>query len=419
MKPKPLIVILGGGYGGIRVALDLAKTRLVDIVVVDKNLYHVLPSQFFELGSLFKKENRPASREEFRELFHSSAVPYDDIFENFPAIEYVEDIVEAVEPDRELVVLKSGREIQYQWLVVALGSQTNYFNIPHLERNAIGFKNVEEVFNIRDRIDELFYSSPKNKKITILVGGGGVTGCEFSSELVGYMKKLSRIHARPVGAWECVLVEASPTILGTSSPWIQQKARARLRKLGVTVLTESPIVDVWPGRIYITQARTPFSFDLLIWTAGVKGACEGEIIRGVPLQKKNCLIVGLALEVVPYSNVFTIGDIAASMDPRTGASIPMTAQKAIHEGAYVAGVIRSRIKNPKRTIMPYRPKMSSYIIPLGGKYALLETPRVHLSGFPIWILKYVVLLRYLLTILPPAKAFRQVFRELALYTRND
>ena len=419
MQSKPLVAILGGGYGGIRAALDLGKTRRARVLLIDKNRYHTLPSQFYELGSLFRKEDRAATREEFRKLFHSAAIPYADIFQKYGDIEFIEAAVEAVEPELALVMLKGGRQVKYQWLVVALGSQTNYFNIPHLERNAIGFKSIEEVFNIRDRIDELFYSTPKHKKITVGVGGGGVTGCEFASELVGYMQKLSKTHSRPVGAWSCVLVEASQNVLGASSPWIQQKARSRLHKLGVTILTESLIVDVWPGLIYIGGERRSLGYDLLVWTAGVKGAYENEIIRGILPEKKNCLSVGTALEVKQHSNIFAIGDIAASQDSLTGAFLPMTAQKAVYEGAYVAMAINRLIQNPQKQIERYQPKRSSYIIPLGGKYALLETPHLHLSGFAVWILKYIVLLRYLLSILPPAKALRLMLRELALYTRND
>ena len=418
-----MVVILGGGFGGVRVALDLAKRRAANIVLIDRNSYHSLPTHYYEVATAFEPEHKNESRMDrskiFHELIRSAAIPLEDIFGRFDAVKLVRGEVSRVDPKTRRVILEGGRVFSYDYLVIALGSATNYFGISHLEDNSLGLKTVMEAANVRNRIDELFLQTPKHKKVRVVVGGGGFTGVELAAELVGYMNKLAQIHACPHGHWECVIVEAGPTVLGVSPEPIRRMAQRRLQRLGVTVLCDSPIVDVWPNLIHIGKEKRPFPFDLLVWTAGVKGACTGDIIEGALLDKKHCVNVTDTLHVGSYADIFTVGDVAGTLDPKTRAPMPMTAQKAIHEAKYVARAIIKLSKNPKTVLRPYFPKYSSYIIPLGGKFALLDTPLAKTSGFFVWALKYVVLLRYLKSILPIRRALWLLAGELALFTKND
>ena len=422
MHAMKTVVVLGAGYGGLRAALGIAKSGRARVILIDKKPYHAFPAQWYEVATLFNAEQKgkQIAWEDFHRFFYSAAIPIHEIVKHAgPNLEFREAAVSRVIPRRSLIELEDGSELAYDWLIVALGSQTNYFNIPHLESNSYGFKSVEEALNVRDRIDEIFLNAPKHKKITIVVGGGGFTGTELAGELVGYMEKLSRQHKHPHGGWACVVVEAGKSVLGGTSPWIQKQASARLHKLGVTVLLDSPIVDVWPNSLIIGPEKRSLPFDLLLWTAGVKGACEGDLFEDVTREKRNCLVVDETLRLAAHQNVFVIGDIAATIHPVTKMPMPMTAQKALHEGSYVERAMKRLLKNDKAILESYVPKKSSFIIPIGGKYALVETPYVHAAGFPIWVLKYVVLFKYLITILPFLKSIGVVARELRLFTKND
>ena len=423
MHKKPLVIIVGAGYGGVRVALDLLKKRAASIILVDPSPYHAFPTHFYELATAFRAEPKGETQRDERHAFHdmlrTAAIPLEDIFGSPPLLKIIRSKVARVEPNDSAVILGDGRRMYYDFLVVAIGSETNYFNIPHLSENAIGLKTAEEALNIRNRIDELFLQTPKHKKITVVVGGGGFTGCELAGELVGYMKKLAHIHGRPTGNWACIIVEAGHVVFGSSSAWVQKNAKRRLLALGVTILTESPIVDVWPGLLYLGKEKRTLAFDLLVWAAGVKGACEGSIITGVALDKKNCVGPNETLRVSPCENIFVVGDVASTLDQRTGGPTRMTAQKAIRGGRYVARAIRRISRMPNARLAPYQPKQSKYIIPLGGKYALLDAGALKFSGASVWALKYVVLARYLVSILSFRKAAGLLWRELALYTRND
>jgi len=422
MHRKPLVVILGGGFGGVRVALDLARKRAAKIILIDPNDYHSVHSQYYELATAFRAERKGETQREERRAFHdmlrTATVPFEHIFAGLD-VQTIKSRAERVDPKKSAVILEGGRVIHYEWLVIAIGSQTNYFGIPHLEQNSLGLKSITEAMNVRDHVDELFLSSPKHKKINIVVGGGGFTGVELACELVGYMKKLSHTHNHPMGNWNCIIVEAGPAVLGSTSAWVQKKVQKRIRKLGITLLLNSPIVDVWPNLMYIGKEKRAFPFDLLVWTAGVKGSCPIDIVEGTMLDKRNCIFPDLTLRVPMQESIFVLGDAATTLDPKTANPVPMTAQKAIHEARYVSRALRRLIKDKKTHIVSYVPKSSSFIIPLGGKYAVVQTPYFHVAGFLSWALKYVVLLRYLRSILPIRRAIAFVGRELALYTKND
>jgi NADH dehydrogenase len=423
MQKKPLVIILGGGFAGVRVALDLARRKSAKIILIDKSPYHAMHGQFYELASFFHKERHGETTGEIKRDFHNSlnsaSIAYDDIFHRHPSVEVMRAQVVKVKPRESMVLFADGRGLYYDWLIYALGSETNYFNIPHLEQNAFGLKTPEDALNIRDRIDELFYHAPKHKKITVVISGGGFTGIELAGELVGYMKKLAVLHHHPVGNWACIVMEASSSILSTSSVWAQQKAKKRLARLGVTVILDHSIVDVLPNLLYAGKERQPLAFDILIWTAGVQGSSMSALIEGVEPSEKRCIPVDETLRMKDAPNIFVAGDSAATLDQKTKQPIPMTAQKALHEASYISRALLALIENPKTKLAKYRPKLSSYIIPLGGKYAILETPHIRASGCLVWALKYAVTFKYLISIVPFRKAFSVLMREIQLYTKND
>ena len=158
---------------------------------------------------------------------------------------------------------------------------------------------------------------------------------------------------------------------------------------------------------------------MLIWTAGVKGSCLADIIEGIELSKRNCVPVDETLRITVAKNIFAAGDVATTLDPKTKNPVPMTAQKALDEGKYIARYLLILIKDPKTALAPYRAKPSSFIIPIAGKYAVLETPYLKISGIFIWALKYFVILKYLLSIVSVPNAFKIVMREVRLYAKTD
>jgi len=423
VKHKPLVVILGGGHGGVRAALDLLRAKCARVILIDRERHHATPAYLYEIATFFRNEKKETKREQelfYKMLLRSVTIPYHLIFEGYREIKIEQGTATRIEPKENKVVMSDGRVVHYEWLIVATGSTTNYFDVPHLKDNSYGLKSIPEAFNIRNKVDELFSSAPKHKTINLVIGGGGPTGVEFAAELVGYAKKLAKLHAHPIGNWHCTIVEQEKTVLSKFSRGVQGRAHRRLSQRGVSVLTESKIVDVWPNVLQLDgKEKAKIPFDLLVWTAGVQGACSSEILYGAHFVKNSCVVVDTALRVAPEANIFTIGDGAASVHPKTGAALPMTAQKAIWEGAYVGRLLMRFIKNPKTKLPPYKPKKVRYVIPVGGKYAIFAGRHLVFGGRIAWLLKYVLLVRYLSSIVSLGYALRYTMRQARIFAKND
>lgn len=415
------VVIIGGGFAGTRAALDLLKKlKNLHITLIDQNHYHSYPPDYYEAATAALKEFKKASFFEFVNLRQTVAIPFENIFGKYKNIQILKDGVSEIDFAKSIVKTGHKKEIAYDWLVIAAGSQTSFYNISHLQELSYELKSVNDALNIRNGIDEIFSRKGKRDKIHIIIGGGGFTGCELAGEITGYVKNLAKIHNHPLENTEITIIEALPFLIGGASDWARDKTKKRLESLGIKILLNSPIEKVSKnergGSVYIKNGEV-LNFDILIWTAGVEAAGISKIFPNKSLEKKFCLNADKYLLVRPFKNIFAAGDIAYCFNPASQSGLPMTAQTAISQGAYAAHAIIQKIR--KKPLKPYQPKQSQFIIPLGRKYALVDLKFAKFSGFPAWLLKHLVTLRYFLSILPFFEAVSLWLRGLKVYTRND
>src|SRR3989344_6572790 len=329
------IVIIGGGFGGVGVAKSLAKwVRDIHVTLIDKNKYHVFYPSLYEVATAHVPESASGHKKvNFHELFSSASCSFDEIFLNDLNVSFLQGEVLRMDFKEQKVNLKSGDEIKYDFLVIGAGSESNYFNILGLYENSIPLKNLNDALLVRNALDELFATSPKNKVFKIIIGGGGFTGCEFAGELVGFLEKLSRIHGRPKFYFECSIIDGAPNVLsGGANALTQKKVQERLSNMGVKLVFGKKIKEVKKKKI-ILENDSVVDFDLLVWTGGVK---KNTLSR-------NQLFVDSYFRVSPYENVFGVGDSIYFVNEKTGAPLPMTASLAIREAKYVA-------ENIKRTL---------------------------------------------------------------------
>ncbi|OGZ29764.1 MAG: hypothetical protein A2931_00490 [Candidatus Niyogibacteria bacterium RIFCSPLOWO2_01_FULL_45_48] len=404
---KRVAVIVGGGFGGVRAALDLSRHKHdLKVVLVDKNGYHSYPADYYKLLSPSSDHKEHFGPAKFRLMFSSVSIPLPEIFEGIESVEILTDEAVGFDVRASLVKLASGGEIKYDWLILAPGSVTNFYGVPGLKSRALEFKTTSDSLNLRNAVDEVFERKGKREPINIVVGGGGFTGCEVASELVGYADSLSRIHGHPRDSVYVSIIEASPVLLGPLSDWAKRKTEARLKKLGVKIFLSDPIIDVMDGALRLKSGKE-IRFDVLVWAAGVKANFLGEKIEGAELAKGSCLMVDEYLRVGNHENIFAVGDIAfcEGFDKKP---MPMTSQTAVSQGQYVAYSIKRQLHG--RKIFKYHPRESKFIMPLGGKYAITDLGFVKISGFLAWYLKRFVALKYFLSILPATKAFKVWWR---------
>lgn len=408
---KRRVVVVGGGFAGVQSTLDLSQHKYdLEITLIDKDGYHSYSSDYYTLISSVVLEKKHISPEPFRLLFSSVSIPLAEIFAGKENIELIVDEVTNVETDGRQVVTASGKKVTYDWLILALGSVTNFYNIPGLRQRAFELKTTADALNIRNTIDEIFSRKAKHETISIVIGGGGFTGCEVAGELAAYRDYLARIHGHPVGNVSIEIIEAAQTLLPGVDSWAQKKARRRLHRLGVKMVFSDPIIDVTDRTVNVKSGKT-FLYDILMWTAGVRAHPLTEKIFGLELGKAGCIDVNKYLQVSMSPDIFAIGDVAfcRGFDEKP---LPMTAQTAISQGHYVAYSIKRMLHH--RKVFPYHPRRSKFIIPLGSQYALADLGWFKLEGFSAWVLKRLVALKYFLSILSIPKALKLWLRSVRL-----
>ncbi|HEB13895.1 MAG TPA: hypothetical protein ENI09_00580, partial [candidate division WWE3 bacterium] len=293
--------------------------------------------------------------------------------------------VNKLDPEKKVVETSSGDKIPYWKLVFSLGADTEDFGIPGVAQHAIGMKSITDAERI---YRELLRCSVDDKAgtIKVVIGGGGFTGVEVAGELTNYKKCKLGI----------TVVEAAPRVLSGLPEKISKEISKRLNFLGVRVITSTPIKEVREKEIILAGGRS-IKYDILVWTAGVRGS---RFLDGtdLPVDKKKALVVDKYLQVKGYKDIFGLGDTAST-------GVAWTATKAEEDGKVVAHNIAAIAKG-SRNLKEYKVFEPPFIIPAGKRWAIAKVGSIIFSGKAASILKDFVLLYYLVTILPLPEAVR-------------
>lgn len=432
---KKKIVILGGGFGGLKAAFLLSKkltaADLLDkyeLILVDKNSYHTYYPTLYEIATTSKNL---ASEIKLKEI---TTFSFTEIFENKP-VSFLQKTVSELDLIEGDIHFFDGGKLGFDYLILALGSETNYFDIPGLKENSFALKSFLDAIRIRDEIWNKIESNQSKSQLKIVIGGGGSTGVELAGEIKSWLCQLEKEFK------ECLvslkIIEAGPTILPGFNEKIINKVTQRLRKIGVEIALNEAIekVDksnaVGQGKIILKSGRIE-NFDILIWTGGTKAV---SLMAALPLkkEKRGRAEVAGQMECLPqsedlklYGKIYGLGDSICFYNPETNRPIPQIAEAAIEQGKIAAHNIMEEIfvnegfKKQAR-IKKYIPqKEYAYIIPIGGKYAVAKVGPIVFSGLGGWILKGLVELYYLLwNVLPPSQAIKIWLKGLKIFIQND
>ena len=411
------VVIIGGGFGGVRVAQCLSgRMRGVHITLIDKERYHTFHPALYEVATANLPETFGHLPIEFRKLRSSASYPLLDIFIHDLNVTVVHGAVASIDFKNQKALLKNGAVYSYDALVLAVGSETNYFDIEGISARALPLKTLWDALSIRNTLDEVFLRAPKQKRISIVIGGGGFTGCEFASELAFFVKKLEAQHGRQKNSTDIIVVEASPTVMGGASAWVQRKVKQRLEALGIKLALEQPIASVADSSLTLKDG-TKIHFDVLIWTAGVRANSFIKECTGIELSKNFCICVDKYLRALPYENVFSVGDATYCVDEATGKSYPMTATTALKEADVVAQNIERLFEKKPPLAFSYAPP--GFIVPLGGKYALFDSRWIKVSGMLSWLLKHLVALHYWTKLIGFRRGYKVWRGGMSIFIKND
>ncbi len=380
------VVIVGGGFAGIRSALDVARHggAMRIILLSNKNHFEYYPRIY-----------RVVTGESPLQV----CVPLDVIFKN-TAVEVVNDTVTGVDVTNKKVTCKNGEVYSYDDLVLGLGSETVYFNIEGVRERSFGFKSISEALALKKHLHQMFKVHLSAKKedlieqLHIVVVGGGPSGVELAGELTRYMRNLAREHAVDTNFVTIDLIEAAPRLAPMLPENVSARIYGRLHSLGVNVFLNRTVMKEDVDEIFMKDMS--MKSNTLIWTAGSRTNNFYTTIAGLTMAKNGRVEVDEHMQAKGVQNVYIAGDAANT--PYAGL-----AQTAMHDGTYIARVII--LKQAGKSIPSYVPKKVSYAMPLGTRWAAVSTGPFQFYGFFAWIIRELADLRFFASILPLRKAF--------------
>ena len=407
------ILILGAGFGGISAALKLEKKirnkKDIKITLVDRNNFHLFTPSLYEVATVYG-----LLEDGFAQYLRTSvAVPIEDIIKN-TKIDFVQAEISEVNLKERFVLTNGGAKIDFDYLVIALGGETEFYGIPGVKDYAFNFKTIDDAVAIYKKILGLQSGRVKTLKMGII--GGGFTGVELAAELALCAKKMIRRCKLEKNCVEISLFQAGQVILETIGERPRKVIERRFRNLGVEIHLNSPVIEVKPNSIVIKDQGEFNNFDLMIWAGGVRGSRILEN-AGLTLTKKGTIEVNEFLQTQTDGKVFVVGDCATCIDPKTQKPIPAMAYVAYDAGKTAAKNILNHIKG--RKLEPHKPFYDAWIAPVGGKWAYFHYKGLEIAGFAGYLLRQVIDLRHFIMILPPLKALKLFFKDLVIFTKND
>ncbi|WP_134703277.1 NAD(P)/FAD-dependent oxidoreductase [Ammoniphilus sp. YIM 78166] len=380
------VVILGAGYGGLMTAVQLQERIAGDeaeLILVNKHDYHSLTTWLHEPAAGTLHHDR--CRIDIRSLLRTNRT------------RFVKGVVEAIQPDVSAVRLADGERLEYDYLVVALGSEPETFGIQGLKEHAFSIRSINSVRMIREHIEYMFSrfrNEPhRSDYLTFVVGGAGFTGIEFVGELADRIPGLCREFDVEPSQVKIYNIEAAPTVLPGFDPELTEYAMKVLSEKGVIFRINTPIQECSPeGVVLATGEKIPSS--TVVWTGGVRGSSiiekSGfEVVRGR-------VKVDHYLRSPGYSNVFVIGDSSVLFDPETGRPYPPTAQIAIQQGIHTATNIKSLLEGGE--LQAFHPELKGTVASLGKGEAIGMVGQRKLVGSSASKLKKIIDNRYLFTL---------------------
>ncbi len=379
------VVILGGGFGGIAAAQTLAKLNKDS--AADKIILLSNKSHFEYTASLYRVITGRSPME--------VCVPLRELFPNEKQVQVEIDTITEINLAEKKLVGKSGSHYNYDHLVLALGSETAYFNIPGLEQYSFGFKSIPEALELKNHLHKVIEqgkTAVKDEKTTlgnIVIVGAGPTGTEIAGELSVYLRQLTKKHGLDPSLVTIELIEAAPRILPSLPEELANNVAARLRSLGVNIFTNRTVTSEEIDRVHLKDME--MKTKTLIWTAGVKPNRLLATTKDLPLNEKGKIIVDDHLRLANFLEVQVIGDIAA-------VQYSGMAQTAIDHGKYVAQFIN----NPKTGT--HKPKKPAYAVPVGPGWGAVLVGPFHFYGYLGWLIRRAADLRFFSSILPLNRA---------------
>lgn len=357
-QTKKRILVVGGGFGGVKAAMELAKENTHDITLLSNQ------PNFRYYPTLYHTATGGAKAQ--------SSIPLKTLFKDMPQVTIVQGAAKKLDRQKKTIATGDGKSYGYDILILALGSVPNYFGIKGIEQYAYSIGTPEKAQEFKRHLHEQLTSDHK-PDLNYVIVGGGPTGIELSSSLPAYIKKIMEVHGLPRRRVHVDLVEAAPALLPRMPKQMSRAVAKRLKALGVQLYLNQ-VVEGESADTLSVNGRSIQSHSV-VWTAGT---ANNPFFKenNFPLNERGRVVVGDYLQA--EENIYILGDNAAT---KFGGM----AQTALYDAQFVANNIRKQTEG--HLMKPYVSKAPIYVIPVGHKWAAVLWGNRQIYGLAGWILR--------------------------------
>jgi len=421
------IIIVGGGFGGLKLARKLNNKRGFEILLIDKFNYHQFQPLFYQVATA----GLDASNISF---------PLRKAFQKSKNIRIrITDLKQIVAAENKIIT-GTGEE-RYDILVLATGADTNFFGNQQLEAHAFPMKSTVEALQLRYKLVQNFEDALTTKSeedlqrlMNIVVVGGGPTGVEISGALAE-MKRYVLPKDYPeldFSKMNIFLLEGTQKTLGHMSEVSSDRSKKYLQKLGVKVMTGAHVKDYDGKNIHLQDGQT-ISSATVLWAAGVKGNIPGGIDKSLS-ARGNRIKVDRANKVLGSTNIYAIGDLAYMETPKYPNGHPQVATVAIQQAKLLAQNLL-KIKDGKTDLKEYEYKDKGTMATVGRNLAVVDIPKpnLHFGGWFAWMIwmslhlmlilgvknKFFVFINWLYNYFTYDQSLRLIFKEFKKSKKQD
>ena len=386
---NPRVVVVGGGFGGISITRKLLN-KDVQLVLIDKRNYHSFQPLLYQVSTSGLEPDSIAFP--LRKFLNKSSNGYFRMAE-----------VNSIDADKHIIKTNIG-ELNYDYLVIATGSKTNFFGNENIENNAVWMKTIPQALNLRslifENLEQASITADKEKRkslLTFVIAGAGPTGVELSGAIAELRNHIIQNDYKDFDANEISihLLEGLDRVLPPMSEDSSADAQKYLEKMGVNIHTNIMVED-YVDNVVTTNSDLSFETENFIWSAGVQGAPVEGLKANSLIAKANRYKVNTFNQIEGYENIFAIGDIALMNSKDWPKGHPMVAQPAIQQGKHLAKNILNIQKGKEMEPFEYYDKGTMATI--GRNKAVVDLGKFQLGGFIAWYIWMFVHLWFLVGI---------------------
>tara|TARA_R110001592_G_scaffold362899_1_gene678753 strand:+ start:3730 stop:5025 length:1296 start_codon:yes stop_codon:yes gene_type:complete len=376
----PRVVVIGGGFAGISFVKKL-KNKSVQVVMLDKNNFHQFQPLLYQVATSGIEPD-------------SIVFPLRKLFKGYRNVFYRMADVESIEAEQNRVNTNIGI-INYDYLVIATGSDTNFFGLKDIQENSVGMKTIQEALDIRSLILQNLEKAvvtcddaERNALTNFAIIGGGPAGVETAGAIAEFKKYIlpKDYPELDTSLMNIYLIEAANELLSAMSSNSSKNSLEYLKKMGVDIKLNT-VVKAYDGlTIKINETGLLYA-KTVIWTAGVKGNVPLGINKEI-VGRGNRIQVDNYSKVVGHENIYALGDLALMSTDNYPKGHPMVAQVAIQQGKLLAKNLMAHLLNKQQQPFKYKDKGS--LATVGKRKAVADLSQFQFSGFFAWILWSVV-----------------------------